>query len=196
MELKPFQNQTWRDRTKLDLLGMKHPTFPSAATTGQTNFKREPPRLLPHWPHCPIHPVTFWITTQGLWGRFLCMSVLGQDNFHKETSSPSESSRLPLNWLLLGPQPELGSYSVCSFLPLPRLSYRLSFNSALTKETWPIGSKKGNDRKLASLLGYQPAIEGKPLAVLVQDSYEPSGITFNSIPTTMIPVSVMFAEII
>lgn len=37
---------------------MENSTFPSTASTGQTNFKVEPSCLLPHCPHCPIHPVT------------------------------------------------------------------------------------------------------------------------------------------
>lgn len=115
MELKldsRVQYVTQRRRVRDVKEEEKNPTFPSTATTGQTNFKVEPSCSLPRCPHCPTHPVTLQITTPGLWGRFLCTSAPEQDHFHKEISAPSESTRLPLNCLRLGPQPGPNSLSL------------------------------------------------------------------------------------
>lgn len=71
--------------------------------------------LLPHCPHCSIHPVTLQIQTPGLRGRFLWTSAPEQDHFHKETSAPSESTKLPLNCLRPGSAPGPNPPSLCLF---------------------------------------------------------------------------------
>lgn len=122
-------------------------TFPLSATTGQTNFKVEPSCSLPHCPwlshascDSPNH------NPSGCKGGSCACQPPEQDHFHKETSAPSESTRLPLTGRGLGSQPGLKRLSLsfclvvrCLFLLPPREDW-CQVNSLLTKSApWLIG---------------------------------------------------------
>lgn len=71
---------------------------------------------LPHCPHCSLHPVTLGNATRGCTGGSCGRQPPERNHFHKETSAPSESNKLPLDCLRAGYQPGVPAATITALV--------------------------------------------------------------------------------